>query len=275
MSLKRIDVAESPPRPVFVLGLGVQKAGTTTLYSALAATEGFRPSIAKELHVWDRKELGPRRKLLSVRSRKDLILWAMEKVPSLYFWHFKRRLSEREGQTGTSFSADFTPRHQLLQSKTLDKIARGFEKRGIEVKALLILRYPAHRVVSAALMAFRRSKATEVDAFVLSTASKERVRQQTDYIRTIQQISESKLSNVFVSAFETLFIRQDQDEWNRLSSFLGLRLSPPGYAPQEGTPSVAQVTSETVKTVEEDYKDQVNYIAKNYPAIHASWSDYL
>lgn len=275
MSHERIAVADSPPRPVFVLGLGVQKAGTTTLHSALAAIEGFRPSIAKELHIWDRRTLGPRRKLWSSRSRKDLTLWAMEKMPSLYFWHFKRRLSGRESQKRTVISGDFTPRYQLLSSKTLNKIVRGFEKRDIEVKALLILRYPAHRVVSAALMAFRRSKATEVDAFVLSTASKERAREQTNYVRIIQQISESKLSDVFVSSFETLFIRQEEVEWNRLSKFLGFRLSPPGYAPQEGTPSVAWVRTETIRAIEEEYKEQVNFIAEKYPEIHASWTDYL
>lgn len=261
-----------PENPVFVLGLGAQKAGTTSLFNVLASHERFSAPIAKEMHIWDRRTLGPARRISSLKSGRDLLLWAMEKLPSLYFYYFTRKI---RGSKGKTFTGDFTPRYQCLQSSTLNTVVRGFERRGIKVKGVLILRYPAHRVASAALMAWRRSEAPDFNEYALSVASSQRIKDQTDYVQTLLEIADSTLTEVFVSSFELLFLEQDALEWDRLSRFLGVRLESPGFKPQNGTLSMEMMDPEILRTFEKEYEHQTDWIEKNFPAIFKSWSNFV
>ncbi len=155
--------------PTFLLGLGVQKAGTTWLHDYLTSSPVAEFGFKKEYHVWDlRSQMGEKARanflkalsgrLANARNPSGYSKAAMRAAfignPEFYFDYFSQILH----CPGINLTGDITPNYCLLPEDELSVIRDGFISRGIRVKALLLLRDPVFRFRSMVRMHNRAQK---------------------------------------------------------------------------------------------------------------------
>jgi len=150
---------------IFVLGLGLPKCGTTWFYKYLKLSKNFTLIPVKEYHIWDYREnprfrrqinkavfhRGRGRQFSKTFFKSEINKYRMRYFPSYYFDYFGQLLKEPFEVT-----ADITPRYWKLESQTFREIDIGFQRLGVEVKPILILRDPTERFLSAVKMRIRR-----------------------------------------------------------------------------------------------------------------------
>lgn len=230
-------------KPVFVLGVGAQKAGTTWLHAYLSQSRETDMGLAKEYHIWDGltvpefsefdvrlKRFVLRRRARDLRNRvtgqqreKDFLRRDMQKDPEYYFDYFAELLEKHD----TRITGDITPSYSALSAQTLSQIRNGFSKRGITTKIIFLMRDPVDRCLSAIRMYRRKGLSKQgVDITMTSEgALKAYIESRQAHLRTHYHHTLEAVSNVFdavdiyVGVYETMFHRE---EFDRLNEFLGL-----------------------------------------------------
>lgn len=150
-------------QPVFVLGLGAQKAGTTWLWNYLHERADADMGMLKEYHVLDMRYTPgitryPEKRLEALRQlgwlhrflppARQSTAWRlhrMEKSLKHYFDYFEGLL----GKPGINLTGDITPAYSALPTEALAEVKQGFAARGIAVKVVFLMRDPAERALSA------------------------------------------------------------------------------------------------------------------------------
>lgn len=284
-------------RPIFLLGLGAQKAGTTWLHAYISQFSTVDTGRFKEYHIWDcmtvpgfaetyltdKKKLGLRRNLrdaknrLLRRPREGFFLRReMQRNPEYYFDYFSGLLA----RDGIQLTADITPSYSALQVETLVSIRDGFAQRGIDTKVIFLMRDPVERCLSAIRM-YRRAglspqdlDITKPDEEVLRSYISSRGSQlRTNYHNTLSAMDDVFApEDIHVGAYETMF---SKDEIDRLSEFLGLEAK---YN------FVDKHFNTTQKNIELDPKllqDAImafapvyDYCFKRYPELKPYWHDF-
>ncbi|HBZ43273.1 MAG TPA: hypothetical protein DEO85_04285 [Maritimibacter sp.] len=218
----------------FILGIGAQKSGTTWLYDYLVTNGDLRRGRIrpKELHVWDHREIEEfrprRRRVTQITNLSRYHLWRMERAPDYYFDYFAKVLS----RGGTA--VDITPSYAGLSQDTFERIAEGFEARGIKVKCVFLLRDPVDRCVSGFAHNKVRARAGEVrmgvdDAQAVTEAFRSYVTSQSCAYRTRYEETIAKATAAFGSErfkavlFEEIF---KGDGLRGLTAFLDLPYRP-------------------------------------------------
>lgn len=233
----------SPNKPVFVLGIGAQKAGTTFLYKALQAhpevVMGRTQNSAKEMHVFNNyfirglansNERLRREKLvrflqtppsrITARERRKLLhftqLCGMQYDLSLYVRHFRTLLQDRRKR----YTGDITPEYQILSASHFREI-RALLEPHFDVRVIFLMRDPLDRLFSAMRMEDRgmRVQQSATARFIkyysnIQYASKS---QYESTIIAIEQVFEPR--QLFYGFYEELF---RPEEFRRLGDFLGL-----------------------------------------------------
>lgn len=161
-------------KKTFLLGVGAQKAGTTWLYRHLQRQPGVRFGLRKEMHFFDAATV-PEFAGIRTRMVRAAMLQSARRVLARgigvekdiaepletisfyrndqnYFEYFARLLDSE----GTTLVGDITPNYAALSGDTLEHIRRNFERRGIRVHALFIIRDPVERYLSDCAMMYRR-----------------------------------------------------------------------------------------------------------------------
>ena len=221
-------------RKTFILGVGAQKAGTTWLHKQLINCKFFNGGFAKEYHIFDALTLKECRTfLVSVQKiclqllASDFNEWRLNpalKILSFftdtnnYFDYFERCLKEID----CDLTADITPSYSGLSEQTFKYIKDEFNKRGVAVKVIFLMREPVTRLLSAHRMYFRKQgKTIEKNSILrnmksnIGTGNEEiRSNYRNTYTNLINVFDEDEL---FFSFYETIFT---SDELNRLSNFL-------------------------------------------------------
>lgn len=157
-------------KKTFILGAGAQKAGTTWLAQYLAASPGVAAGAMKGYHVWNalhvpacrefivpdptlleviRDRMFPRRESRAESFSRSRLRWRMQNRTATYFDYFADQLQA----PGKHIAYDLTPAYSSLPPKAFATIADGFSGRGIDTKAVLLMRDPVERCWSAARMA--------------------------------------------------------------------------------------------------------------------------
>ena len=186
--------------PVFVLGVGAQKAGTTWLYHYLRELEGSDFGFTKEYHLhdcislpcmrWYRDLLAQQvcRELSGQNSLSSAISQlAFMGNPRLYYAYFTSLY-----MSGARLSGDITPAYALLAPEVLAACDASFARLGIRVMVVYLMRDPLVRLISS-LRQYRRIRGLppqnqEEEAALLSQgwdALPEGVRQRGAYDRTL------------------------------------------------------------------------------------------
>jgi len=212
----------------FILGMGVQKSGTSWAYRLMAESPGFKQGFRKEYHVWDALDLP-----LLAKNRVKLKLdmnpvqrsrYLMQTEPETYFAYFASLL---EGPK-KNITADMTPAHSGLSRKSLATIRDGFARRNITCKAVLLLRDPIERCKSAVHFNLNRGKFSEgispentsFCAALNEYYQSDHAEIRTRYDRTIENINAVFTpENYYIGLYESMF---EKEKIAQFSAFLGV-----------------------------------------------------
>jgi len=222
----------------FILGLGAQKAATTWLYSYFLGRPDFVPGLTKEYHVFDWSpaklplRTSPVRRYLHrtlglYADRQQIPLESLRTHPHRYFNHFQGLLRQGTGP----LCGDFTPAYGGLPAKTLAHIRDGFDRLGIRVVPVFVMRDPVTRLQSRVRMSFRLqgeqpTRARELDRLINFCGAPEDAR-RSNYPATLAAIDRVFGDSGYIGFFETLF---DQAEIQRLCDALDIPFHPPDLA---------------------------------------------
>ncbi len=214
--------------PVFILGLGAQKSGTTWLHRYLAENENFCGGIAKEYHVWDAHDIPVMRHkkgnvLHLLRGEKKAERYRMQRSSDQYFNYFAALFGD-----GIDLTADITPSYSGLGPERLAFIRDQFAKRGIVTKTIILIRDPLSRIKSAVRYNLRKRNYKEgitpgVTDFIQALSQyyrSEECRMRTAYNATISNaLSVFGQSGTYIGVYESMF---EPPELERLSAFCGV-----------------------------------------------------
>ncbi|EED34962.1 conserved hypothetical protein [Luminiphilus syltensis NOR5-1B] len=217
-------------KPIFILGVGAQKAGTSWLHQCLQAQPEVDLGFTKEYHVWDGLFCDDFKKFrlddteVSDNTKKT-IRYAMQRYEGFYERYFASLIKNNVRITG-----DITPGYAALSADHLQHVRSRLEQAGFQVKVIFILRDPVARCWSAARMEMGRlidsgQQITTDDAnrFFAEYYTEPMVQARTRYELTLANLSTTFDEHAcFCSLYEHLFNPSVLDS---LSSFLGVKLS--------------------------------------------------
>ncbi len=215
-------------RPVFLLGLGAQKSGTTWLYRYLEGADIFVGGFAKEYHIWDATDILPMRHFIGRRidilsGGKKAQRYRMQKDTRRYFDYFEGLLRD-----GAKLTADITPSYSGLGVERLWFIKDEFAKRGVETRAVILIRDPLDRIKSAVRFNLRKKNynegiplgETDFLAALQQYYRTEDCRLRTSYHETIPNaLKVFGREHTYIGIYETMF---QSSEIARLSEFCGV-----------------------------------------------------
>lgn len=235
-------------RPIFLLGLGAQKAGTSWLHDHLADHPQVVFGPMKEFHIFDAlhlpdmhyfrdlRDINPIRepiRLLRVLvrtgrlpNRHHALRKKLLSSPERYADFFAQLVAERRS---LRLTGDLTPEHGALSNDVLFGIRRQMVDRGFDVRAILIMRDPVERCISASRMYLGRAlvprNARDYAERGLITSREEHpftehAEIRTRYDRTLAEAEAVFAPNeLFTAFYEELF---SEGEIRRLWDWLGM-----------------------------------------------------
>ncbi len=221
----------------FILGVGAQKAGTTWLFSQLAAQAGFRMPAVTQLHVLDAIFLADclpfRRRILRGmaeilhRAPDDFEKYFISKKFHMlldfdaYFRYFDRLIDTESG-----FSCDITPSYAGFPAEAFGLVRAKFQNLNIEPYAVFILREPVSQIESAVRMRLRKEggldgiSATDMADRLRAASGAANDRLRVSYRKTVARLrAHFPDDRLFIGFYETLFT---QPELSRLAATLTL-----------------------------------------------------
>lgn len=265
----------------FLLGVGAQKSGTTWVHRWLEGSEGVRMGPFKEYHVWDAATLDAcrdfRRPLWS-RGAQNRLQALMQRVPFVYFEHFRRLLDA----PGVRLTADITPSYSGLSADTFKRIRAGFGRRGIAVKVLFLMRDPVARSFSAARMLSDKENRLAAEAGRPATTSAEDwldrnlqaeyMRLRSDYPATLSALHAAfRPDEIHTEFYETMFTAEGLD---RLSRFLGVTADPEKAAQRVNEGRPAPLPPELAERAARHFAPVYDWAARTYPQTRDHWSGF-
>ena len=195
----------------FLLGVGAQKAGTSWLHDQLNRRKDADFGFLKEYHVFDALEL---EHFSSFRPKNPTPLkwrtWRRARFmeqPERYFDYFASRLKPPQ----IRLTGDITPSYAGLSAESYQRIQKAFAQRGVQTRAVFIMRDPVERFLSQQRMQLRKrgllSPKHEIEH--LNKASLKLLKRDSprnDYPATLDALKDGfAASHVFIGLYETLF----------------------------------------------------------------------
>ena len=195
----------------FLLGVGAQKAGTSWLHDQLNRRKDADFGFLKEYHVFDALEL---EHFSSFRPKNPTPLkwrtWRRARFieqPERYFDYFASRLKPPQ----IRLTGDITPSYAGLSAQSYQRIQKAFAQRGVQTRAVFIMRDPVERFLSQQRMQLRKrgllSPKHEIEH--LNKASLKLLKRDSprnDYPATLDALKDGfAASHVFIGLYETLF----------------------------------------------------------------------
>ena len=195
----------------FLLGVGAQKAGTSWLHDQLQRRSDADFGFLKEYHVFDALEL---ERFAGFRPKRPSPLkwrtWRRARFiarPERYFDYFAARLKPAR----IRLTGDITPSYAGLSAESYQRIQKAFAQRGVQTRAVFIMRDPVERFLSQQRMQLRKrgllSPKHEIEH--LNKASLKLLKRDSprnDYPATLDALKDGfAASHVFIGLYETLF----------------------------------------------------------------------
>ena len=255
-------------KPIFILGVGAQKAGTTWLHAYLESLPEVDLGFMKEYHVFDQKHVRdttPGRKkrienyLDSFFGSDSLSLRHKFRRNHKHYFSYFRKLVDSSDQV--FITGDITPSYAALPVKVLRYIKSSLEKNGFSVKVIFLMRDPVARCISANRMySSPRLLGSPGDAALEAELLAKKYQQTRFQIRTRYDQTITNLEQVFtpdelyLGFYEELFSDKAIAE---ICSFLELPFRPGNYGQVVHGSSVKSELPETVMAQVRSYYSQV------------------
>ena len=195
----------------FLLGVGAQKAGTSWLHDQLNRRKDADFGFLKEYHVFDALEL---EHFSSFRPKNPTPLkwrtWRRARFmeqPERYFDYFASRLKPSH----IRLTGDITPSYAGLSAQSFQRIKDAFKERGVQLRAVFIMRDPVERFLSQQRMQLRKRGLLKPEHEIehLDKASLKLLKRESprsDYPATLDALRNGFAeSEIFIGLYETLF----------------------------------------------------------------------
>ncbi len=270
---------KSNKKPVFVLGVGAQKSGTSWLHGYLVQNKFVNMGFQKEYHVWDVKfkpdlfgEFRPK------LSNPDGPINAMRRMMcnsnGFYEKYFRGLIS-----AGVYVTDDITPSYSTLSADNFSFIKNKLESVGFEVRVVFFMRDPVQRCWSAIRMALRNQRksgrnVTDVQAFELFSNSfhKKFCESRTRYDLSIKELtSVFSKENLYVGIYEEMF---NEDKMIALSDFLSIPVNLSFASVKKNESPELMLPLNLQKKCFDFYKITYEYCYKNYPQSKELWTNF-
>ena len=224
----------------FLFGCGAQKTGTTWLAKNFKNSPEYWNGGIKEWRFW-KYYFDNNSRLLQLREMKKGLHEIHDSYPLMNMKKLKWRISVLQhpesflrdvvdnfiAKVNVKVLGDMTPSNGILEIEEFSFIKEYFNKRGIIVKPLLILRDPFERIWSAARMKIKNHYSVEyqkngqfVNEMLLETYRLKTVEKRTRYehiIENLERVFDEQ--DICYEFSENLF---SQDSLDRVSSHLGI-----------------------------------------------------
>jgi hypothetical protein len=255
-------------KPIFLLGVGAQKAGTTWLHEYLASLPEVDLGFMKEYHVFDQNHVldtTPGRKkrfenyLNSFFGSDSLSIRHKFRRNHKHYFSYFRKLVDSPDRV--FITGDITPSYAALPVKVLRYIKSSLEKNGFRVRVIFLMRDPVARCVSANRMySSPRLLNSPGDAALEAELLAKKYQQTRFQIRTRYDQTITNLEQVFtpdelyLGFYEELFSDKAIAE---ICSFLELPFRPGKYEQVVHGSLVKSELPETIKSEVRSYYSQV------------------
>jgi len=220
-------------KPLFVLGVGAQKAGTSFLYKLLQSADQVRLSELKEMHVFDRAFLPaavvqewsrmPRLSMFRQALRQEATAWRRS-LPNparmagnfeKYVMYF-RRLSEGVAATG-----EITPSYAMLEADHFRQI-RDLLSPHFDMRIIFFMRDPIDRMFSQMKMHQTLGTIPSAEIAFARDFSRPFVERRTRYENTIRALEGAfPKEQIHYGLYESFFLEKNT---GALKEFLGLEI---------------------------------------------------
>lgn len=256
----------------FILGLGHQKCATSWVYSYLSRSRNFSRGILKEYHIWDALDIPL---LASLRVEEfhssrwpaaSNLRYDMQNDTDTYFEYFCDLYSNTH-----NIAADITPSYSGLKSNRLQEIRDEFDKRGIDVKALILIRDPLTRIKSSVRFSLDKNNYNlkfdrALEQYFMTEQCALRTRYQEIIGEAEKVFNEEQL---YVGIYENMFTF---DEILRLSRFLGI--DPDfEFASEKINKTIGDVYETNIDSLVKDYyADVYDFCYEKYPLTQKLWN---
>ena len=268
-------------KPVFLLGLGAQKCGTSWLAAQLRTHPQFLISPIKELHYWDRRfhpdyfrGNGIAKKLAERAHEKPQSLLTdplverllMDRHEQFYLSFFETRLKPQHLAFG-----EFSPSYCIMDADELRYIIDFMPYR---TKALFLMRDPVARLWSQCKMEYLKARNRGKDhdpVAVFNTApDKPKFFARSNYVATVKSIDAAfDPDNRHYEFFEELFTKEAMA---RIFGFAGI--DPMAFDfddnPNEGL-KVARPSTEEWNRVGRAYTPIYDFIEERFGRLPKQW----
>lgn len=258
-------------KKVFLLGLGTQKAASTWLVKYLAKEEGVRFGFAAKYHIWDVAEeqyVPP----AIPRDLNEIRRIIMRRFSPYYFHHFARILKD----DNVRLTGDLSSSYCSLPQERIRYIAERFARRGIDTKAVFLMRDPVERCISAAAMLRRKSAPgadLSVEEVLLGRYNSPGFEVRTRYPATIDAARAALGHGKFhIGIYESMF---EEANLRALTKFLGVSLKMDKTSDvRNGGERQKNVSDETRALVANHYRDVYLDCARQFPEVTRLWGGF-
>lgn len=261
-------------KPIFILGVGAQKSGTTWLHNIMSMQSYSNFGHLKEYHIWN-KLLGPKDQvghkphLMKPECKKNNFIQDLRQVlkseDSNYTTYFRLLINEKIFLTG-----DFSPSYALLNTTSLLYLKSLIEQSGFELKIIFVMRDPVFRLWSAVKMDIYKQKGNletitdEMKHNLLMRALEDPYHnRRSDYLNTIKNIEKVFLNTSICYLFyERLFT---QECMRKLEEFLHIKIKGADFSSKINTTPEVQINESHYDTVKAQLIKQYNFIKNHFP----------
>jgi hypothetical protein len=266
-----------PTKPVFILGVGAQKAGTSWLHQALHQQPSVDMGFTKEYHVWDARLMpelfeGLRIDAAAAQGGPQSFHRAMQTVDGFYERYFASLITGSVRVTG-----DITPSYSCLAAEHFSLIRGKLKAIGFDVRVVFLMRDPAQRIWSAARMKRRRAKAwkdTEMtdQQFIAKFEtffSGKGVVARTRYDRTIEALRQAFTpEELYFGLYENMFEHRSLRE---LSAFTSVDLTAADAAQRINASPGLALPGDVADRCRRFYAEVYDYCFAHFPQARELW----
>ena len=261
-------------KPVFILGVGAQKAGTSWLHAQLQKQPAVNMGFRKEYHVWDNMlfEAAERAAVLpEVKKDNRGLRELMRSHDGAYEDYFIQLINDE-----VHFTGDITPSYAMLSTDIFGGIKKRLENVGFSVKVIFIMRDPVERVWSYLRMRQRRMKQSgtvivdaDLAAVFASVYRSQGVIARTRYDETIRSLRQVFAEDdLCFSFYESLF---NEDSTKSISKFLNLELKQIDTSEKINASKTIALSQDLRDRCKEFYSDVYSFCEAEFPEVKMLW----
>jgi len=267
-------------KPIFILGMGAQKAGTSWFHRMLQQQDDVNLGFMKEYHIWDYVYTDLCNQFKAPVKKPDnpnvALRRMMQASSETYIKYFQGLLDSDVYVTG-----DITPSYSVINEAGLEKISSVIKGAGFDMKVVFLMRDPVERIWSAVRMEqrIRLNRGQTLpenfcDARVKECLSINDQVARSDYKTTVQNITKvfSK-DEIYFGFYESLF--NDQSV-NRLQDFLGFNLKNLDFSKRVNASDPANMSEKTTQILTEFLAPQYQFCNEEFAAerLKELWRDF-